>query len=132
MINVPKFDPIPDELRSRILSVCDFKCKMCGAGKRKLDIHHIVPRSQGGLNSINNLIPLCKPCHRRYEASNSKSVIRKSTITHITYANTTSNSLRTTVPMSVMRALDLDFNCKLKWEIIDGKTIRVGKQTDAS
>ncbi len=28
-----------------------------------LDLHHVIKRSQGGADTIENLIPLCRPCH---------------------------------------------------------------------
>ena len=36
-------------------------CEHCG--KKAVDIHHIVYRSQGGKDEIDNLIALCRKCH---------------------------------------------------------------------
>ena len=36
-------------------------CSVCG--KMAVDIHHIVKRSQGGSDEVDNLIPLCRSCH---------------------------------------------------------------------
>lgn len=38
------------------------KCFVCGA-KEKTEIHHIRPLSEGGSNSILNLVLLCSECH---------------------------------------------------------------------
>jgi 5-methylcytosine-specific restriction endonuclease McrA len=39
---------------------------MCAFGDgRALDVHHIVFRSQGGTDDIENLIALCRSCHDR-------------------------------------------------------------------
>ena len=36
-------------------------CEIC---KRKsVDIHHILPKSKGGKDLVNNLIALCRQCH---------------------------------------------------------------------
>lgn len=37
------------------------RCKVCG--QIAADIHHIVYRSQGGTDDIENLIELCRKCH---------------------------------------------------------------------
>ena len=36
-------------------------CSKCN--KPAVDIHHIVFKSQGGSDEIENLIPLCRKCH---------------------------------------------------------------------
>lgn len=39
-----------------------FRCALCDSTKY-LQIHHHVPRGQGGTNSPHNLITLCSDCH---------------------------------------------------------------------
>jgi 5-methylcytosine-specific restriction endonuclease McrA len=39
------------------------KCTICGASKTKLPIHHIIPKSKGGLSTKENLTTLCNSCH---------------------------------------------------------------------
>lgn len=40
------------------------KCEICGWNRARCDVHHILPRSKGGLNTINNGAVLCPNCHR--------------------------------------------------------------------
>lgn len=48
----------------------DTSCKMCKStiGKRKNDLHHIIPVLSGGVHSDELLMPLCMSCHRKVEA----------------------------------------------------------------
>ncbi len=39
-------------------------CQECGWDKDRCDVHHIIPKSCGGENTINNGIVLCPNCHR--------------------------------------------------------------------
>src|SRR5438445_352681 len=39
------------------------KCRICGS-KNDLEIHHIIPRAEGGPTNMKNLTPLCEKCHR--------------------------------------------------------------------
>lgn len=39
-----------------------WRCALCDSTKY-IQIHHIVKRSQGGSNSMHNLITLCADCH---------------------------------------------------------------------
>lgn len=41
---------------------------LCGSNKY-LQIHHIVPISEGGTNNLSNLLTLCGRCHRRWHAT---------------------------------------------------------------
>ncbi|SNR53792.1 HNH endonuclease [Halorubrum vacuolatum] len=34
------------------------------AAARHLDVHHVVPRANGGSNDLSNLLTLCSACHR--------------------------------------------------------------------
>ncbi len=85
---VEDFDPsgesrgknIPWQTISRaVLLRDDYRCRVCGKGTFTqvdsadiydkvhfdLEVHHIVPRKDGGNDSFRNLISLCSECHRR-------------------------------------------------------------------
>ena len=40
------------------------RCSRCGWDKAMCDVHHIVPRSKGGLNKLSNAEVICPNCHR--------------------------------------------------------------------
>lgn len=49
--------------RSRIFRQDDNMCVRCGA-EESLQIHHITPVSEGGTKENENLVTLCKSCHK--------------------------------------------------------------------
>ena len=53
--------PIPEATRLKIWERCGGRCEYCG--KKAIDPHHIIYRSQGGSNEEKNLIALCRLCH---------------------------------------------------------------------
>ena len=52
-----------NKLRSFIFSRSNNKCVYCGA--KATDIDHIIPRAQGGSNSVHNLTPACRSCNQK-------------------------------------------------------------------
>lgn len=44
-----------------------YQCQICGdtftSPYTQLQVHHIVPRSEGGTNDLDNLVTLCDLCH---------------------------------------------------------------------
>ena len=40
------------------------KCDQCGWDAARCDVHHRVPKSLGGLHTLDNAIVLCPNCHR--------------------------------------------------------------------
>jgi DNA mismatch repair protein MutS len=45
------------------------ECEVCGSRSvRDLEVHHIVPRSEGGNNTLRNLVVLCETCHDKHHA----------------------------------------------------------------
>ncbi|MEM0156755.1 MAG: HNH endonuclease [Thermoplasmataceae archaeon] len=85
---VEDFDPegenkgknIPWQTISRaVLLRDDYRCRVCGKGTFTqvdsadiydkvhfdLEVHHIVPRKDGGIDSFRNLISLCSACHQK-------------------------------------------------------------------
>lgn len=52
-------------VKQAVLSRDKYTCQICGEKQEKFDVHHIIPKSQGGSNSIKNLITLCGKCHHK-------------------------------------------------------------------
>lgn len=46
-----------------------YRCALCDSTKY-LQVHHCVPRGQGGTNNVQNLICLCADCHALAHGTN--------------------------------------------------------------
>jgi 5-methylcytosine-specific restriction endonuclease McrA len=59
-------DPLPGDIRYRVLASAGGRCALCGATskERRIEVDHVVPRSKGGTNEISNLQALCDECNR--------------------------------------------------------------------
>ena len=49
--------------RAHALDRDNYTCQHCGAKNTRLEVHHIIFRSQGGSDDLDNLITLCERCH---------------------------------------------------------------------
>lgn len=58
---------IPPGRRAKVYKRDDDQCVRCGA-TQELECHHIVPLSHGGMNHVDNMAILCKPCHKEAHA----------------------------------------------------------------
>jgi hypothetical protein len=58
------FSNVPSGLRYQVLKR-DRRCRLCGVGPNESVLHvdHVIPRSRGGSNEINNLQVLCQACN---------------------------------------------------------------------
>ena len=54
--------------RSAILHRDNYTCQCCGKKNCRLEVHHIKFRSDGGTDDEENLITLCKDCHKGVHA----------------------------------------------------------------
>ena len=56
--------------KQSICSTYNYKCSICRTDlvEREFDIDHKIPIASGGKNSIENLQPLCKTCHKKKTA----------------------------------------------------------------
>ena len=59
---------------TKILERANKGCSICGWNESTCDIHHIIPKSQGGTNEHNNLIIVCPNCHRIIHTSDKYSI----------------------------------------------------------
>lgn len=53
-----------------MLKQFDYRCAVCSAPRPV--IHHILPRGSGGLDTLDNVIPLCHRCHGRIHAEGTR------------------------------------------------------------
>jgi hypothetical protein len=50
------------DIRTEVLQRDGRICQVCGK-EHSGQVHHVIPRSQGGTNDLSNLITLCGRCH---------------------------------------------------------------------
>ena len=55
-------------IRTAVLKRDGYRCVNCGQTGVELHVHHIVPRSEGGTNDLNNIVTLCARCHSVQDA----------------------------------------------------------------
>lgn len=53
---------ISSSVRKQVYRREGYRCALCDSTKY-IQIHHVVKRSQGGTNSLHNLVCLCSDCH---------------------------------------------------------------------
>ena len=52
-------------VKQAVLSRDNYTCQLCGKQKEHLHVHHIVFKSKGGSNRMDNLVTLCSECHEK-------------------------------------------------------------------
>ena len=50
--------------KEAVLNRDNYTCQLCGKKHVRLEVHHIIFRSNGGTDDENNLITLCEACHK--------------------------------------------------------------------
>lgn len=60
----PTVPPLAQADKDRLVIKVKNRCEICSE-PYGLDVHHIIPRSEGGPNKERNLIVVCPTCHRR-------------------------------------------------------------------
>lgn len=58
-------ETIPPSIRREVLERDEHTCANVPCPNEATHVHHIVPVSRGGSNHPDNLISLCKECHRK-------------------------------------------------------------------
>jgi len=52
-------------LRIKLIMRDGNSCAYCGTENKSLEIDHIIPKSKGGVNDINNLVLSCRDCNSK-------------------------------------------------------------------
>lgn len=60
---------VPTQLRNQTLDRDNHSCVQCGTTE-KLEAHHIIPRNDGGEDTLENMAILCHSCHQDVEHGN--------------------------------------------------------------
>ena len=64
---------ITQETREQVLTRSGHRCAMCGRASN-LEISHLVPLSEGGDSSVDNLLALCRSCHFALDSNPTTSI----------------------------------------------------------
>lgn len=62
---MPFSQSVKDEAKER----AHYHCVWCQETAVRIEVHHIVPESEGGADDIDNAAPLCPNCHADYDAN---------------------------------------------------------------
>jgi tetratricopeptide (TPR) repeat protein len=57
--------PIPTDVRNKVLVDAMHRCCLCPEHQEVVDLHHVVPISEGGPNTEDNLMAICPTCHAK-------------------------------------------------------------------
>ena len=75
--NRKHYNPDPKSIKdmsskttAKLIKRAGLGCSICGWKESSLDIHHIIPKKEGGTNDNENLIMLCPNCHRIVHTTN--------------------------------------------------------------
>lgn len=61
----------PESVRTKVLLKCKRHCCLCGKySSIYMELHHIKPKANGGLDTEDNCIPLCFNCHAKVRSYN--------------------------------------------------------------
>jgi group II intron reverse transcriptase/maturase len=64
-VNLPPSALTWTKQRARAMRRDKGTCQHCGIDCKTMDVHHIIPREQGGTDDLDNLITLCRECHSK-------------------------------------------------------------------
>lgn len=66
---------IPRKVKIAVFERDNERCILCGSNG--LPEAHYIPRSKGGLGIEQNIVTLCRECHRRYDQTTDRANIRE-------------------------------------------------------
>ena len=95
-----------ENTRAMVLDRDGYKCQHCKGRTKdsKLEVHHIIFRSQGGSDDADNLITLCHTCHKKLHDGKIKLKLsgkKKGDLKHATQMNSIRKQLLRTYPEAI-------------------------------
>lgn len=64
----------------------NYTCQYCGAKNTRLEVHHVVFKSQGGSDDLDNLVTLCESCHHNLHKGKVTLKVKGKKKTKLSYA----------------------------------------------
>lgn len=55
--------PFAESLKKEVREKSNYRCCICEQVQIDLEVHHIIPESDGGPDTFDNAAPLCPNCH---------------------------------------------------------------------
>ena len=74
-------------VKQAVLSRDNYTCQICGKQKQHLHVHHIVFKSKGGSDRMDNLVTLCRECHEKIHNGELKFNKKVKTFKHAAHMN---------------------------------------------
>jgi len=62
--------PFSESVKTEVRKQAQFRCCLCHS--LGIEVHHVLPESEGGADDIDNAAPLCPSCHEIYGANPTK------------------------------------------------------------
>lgn len=78
----------------------NYTCQCCGKKNCRLEVHHLLPRSRGGSDRLENLITLCSDCHHLAHSSEEQLLVFQKKL-----GKKVRSTLRYATQMSVIRSM---------------------------
>lgn len=57
--------PFSKKIREHMKKITGQRCEFCGEWTSKFEVHHVVPRAEGGKSTIENAYGFCRSCHQK-------------------------------------------------------------------
>lgn len=58
--------PFIESLKKEVREKSNYRCCICEQIQIDIEVHHIIPESDGGPDTLDNAAPLCPNCHSNF------------------------------------------------------------------
>lgn len=75
-LNYNSIGGFSNQIKDKVLKRDHYKCYVCESDS-DIEVHHILKQSLGGNHDMNNLVTLCRSCHRSIETQDEDYAVKK-------------------------------------------------------